>query len=341
MEKIYQKFKALLKKRIPSILIPLLISVFAFVWLSRQIIFNIFPGEAGVRWKRFEGGTDIDRIYAEGIHFIYPWDKMYIYNVRVQQTAHEFDVLTVNGMNIHLSISVRYYPQYDLLGLLHQKVGPNYVEIVVIPEIEAVLRVLIGRLRADEVYSTERAILEKSLNQAVEQIAQRFINVDDVIIKRIEFPAYVKQAIENKMEELQRAEAHQFRIEREEREAERRRIEAEGLKKYREIEAEGFKKYNETLASSLSDGILLWRSIQATLALARSANAKVVVIGSGEHGLPIFGNIPMEQFQNLSSVAPLNFQDPADINTEPEYPVTNENVSDITIEGAFSEDTRE
>lgn len=302
-------------------LILLSIFLLMFMYLSRNIVFNILPGEAGVRWRRFEGGTEIDRVYNEGIHFIYPWDKMYIYNVRVQQTANEFDVLTVNGMQIHLSISIRYYPEYKLLGLLHQKVGPNYVEIVVIPEIEAVLRVLIGRLRAEEVYSTERALLEKSVNQAVEQIAQRFINVDDVIIKRIEFPSYVKQAIENKMEQLQLAEAHQFRVERETREAERKRI-----------EAVGFRRYNEILAASLSDRILLWRSIQATLELARSPNAKIIVIGSGERGLPIIGNIPFEQFQNLSSFdVPIS---PAlsDTPDNPNFPFNNRDASDTAAE---------
>ena len=92
-------------------ILPFVIVLILFIFLSRSIVFNILAGEAGVRWRRFGGGTEVDRVYTEGIQFIYPWDKMYIYNVRVQQTAHEFDVLTVNGMKIHLSISIRYQPE--------------------------------------------------------------------------------------------------------------------------------------------------------------------------------------------------------------------------------------
>ncbi|MBD3305506.1 prohibitin family protein [candidate division KSB3 bacterium] len=291
----WQTVKENVKEQWITILIPFLIFLFLIVYLSKNIFITILPGEAGVLWSRFFGGTQVDYVYPEGLHYIFPWDKMYVYNVRVQQTPHEFDVLTVNGMKIHLAISIRYQPEYKLLGLLHQRVGPDYVEKVVVPEIEAVLRVLIGRMRAEEVYSTERSIIEKAVNQAVEQIAQRYINVDDVIIKRMDFPPFIAAAIENKVEQKQIADAHLFRIEREKREAERKRI-----------EAEGFRRYNEILTASLSDQILLWRSIQATLELAQSPNAKVIVIGGGERGLPIIGNIPMDAMQTFANVSSLD-----------------------------------
>lgn len=282
-----------MREQATKMLLPMLLCLFLIAYLSNRIIYNIMPGEAGVLWKRFAGGTAVDYVYPEGIHFIPPWDYMYIYNIRIQQTAHEFDVLTKNGLAIHLSISVRYYPEQKLLGVLHQKVGPDYVQTVVIPEIESVLRILIGKMRAEEVYTTERSIIEQSLNYAVEQIAQRYINVDNVIIKRIGFPAFIANAIEKKMEQQQLTEAYEFKLEGERKEAERKDIEAKGLK-----------NYNEVLSPSLTDRLLQWRAIQATLELSKSANAKVVVIGSGKDGLPLVGNIPLEQpFRNLSSVA--------------------------------------
>ncbi|NJL59327.1 MAG: prohibitin family protein, partial [Desulfobacteraceae bacterium] len=205
-----------------------------------------------MKYLRFFGGTVVDRVYGEGIHFIFPWDKMYIYNVRIQQAAHEFDVLTKSGLKVRLSISIRYYPEYKLLGTLHQKVGMDYVHTVVIPEIESVLRVLVGTMEAEQVYKTENAIYENALNQAVERVAQRFVNVDVVIIKRIDMPESVEKAIREKIEQKHVAEAHIFRIEREKLEADRKRIEAQGLK-----------DYNDILATSLSKDVLQWMGIKA------------------------------------------------------------------------------
>jgi regulator of protease activity HflC (stomatin/prohibitin superfamily) len=293
MGKRYQRFQQALRERTIGILIVAIIFMFVAIYLWQRIVITIMPGEAGVLWQLFLGGTRTDYIYSEGLRLIWPWDKMYIYDIRVQQTAHEFDVLTVDGLKLHLAISIRYYPEREMLGVLHQKVGPDYVNTVVIPEIEAVLRVLIGRLHAEEVYATERSIIEEAVNSAVEQIAQRFINVDDVLIKRIEFPPFIVQAIEAKMEQQQLAEAYGFRLTRERKEAERKRIEAEGLR-----------DYNQLLATSLSDQILLWKGIQATLELAQSQNAKIVVIGSGEKGLPVIGNLPLDIFPNTTAIAP-------------------------------------
>ncbi len=264
-------------------LVMFLLSLFLIVYLANRIFIPIRSGEAGILWSRFFGGTRIDYVYPEGMSYVFPWDEMHIYNIRVQQTAHEFDVLTINGLKIRLSISIRYFPEYKLLGVLHQKVGPDYVETVVIPEIESVLRVLIGRLSAEEVYTTDKSIIEKSVNQAVEQIAQRFINVDNVIIKRMEFPPFVAKAIENKIEQKQVAEAHLFRVQREKHEAERKRI-----------EAEAFKRYHEILRASLTKEILRWRDIQATLELSRSHNSKVIIIGGAKDQFQLFGNISME-----------------------------------------------
>jgi regulator of protease activity HflC (stomatin/prohibitin superfamily) len=167
-----------------------------------------------------------------------------------------------------------------MLGVLHQKVGPEYVSTVVIPEIESVLRILIGQLRAEEVYTTKHSIIEKALNSAVEQIAQRYITVDAVIIKRIVFPEAITKAIEEKMAQQQLFESYEFKLAREQREAERKRIEAQGVR-----------DYNQTVAQSLSTNLLQWKWIHA---LEQSPNAKLIVSGAQNYGLPIVGNLPLD-----------------------------------------------
>ncbi|MDM8550682.1 prohibitin family protein [Desulfobacterales bacterium HSG2] len=285
----YQKTKRKLKNILPHLIVVMIIILVASAYLFNSIVITIHSGEGGVLYKRFSGGTVIDKVYAEGIHFIFPWNIMFIYNVRVQQIAHEFDVLTKNGLKVHLAISIRYYPEYDLIGVLHKKVGPQYVETVVIPEIENVLRILIGRLDAQEVYTTERSIIEKSLNEAVEQVAQRFIIVDDVLIKKMRLPPKVEQAIQNKLEQKHLADAHDFIIEKQKKEAERKRIEGQGMR-----------AYNDIVNKSLSNQILQWMAIQATLELSKSDNTKVVVVGSGKRGLPVFGNLLLDAPGNVS-----------------------------------------
>ncbi|MCP4350260.1 MAG: prohibitin family protein [Desulfobacterales bacterium] len=284
MKKIYHKTKEFFKSHISIFIVFVLIFMFMFAYLFHNIVITIHSGEAGVLYKRFFGGTVVDRVYAEGIHFIYPWDTLYVYNVRVQEVFHEFDVLTKNGLKVHLIISIRYYPEYNLLGVLHKKVGPDYRNKVVVPEIEAVLRIIIGQINAEEAYTTKTSLIQESINVAIEQVAQRFVKVDDVIIKRIILPSAVQSSIEYKIKQKHLAEAHEYKIEREKKEAERKRI-----------EAEAFKRYNDILNTSLSDRILQWEGIRASLELSKSNNTKVVVIGSGKRGLPIFGNLILDE----------------------------------------------
>ncbi len=247
---------------------------------------SIKSGQAGVLYKRFFGGTVVDKVYYEGIKLIFPWDIMYIYNIRIQEIADEFDVLTTDGLKIRLYISIRYYPDARLLGVLHQKVGQNYVNTIVVPEIENVLRVLIGRLNAEEVYTTKRAIIEKSLNEAIEKISRRYVIVDNVIIKKMELPAKIERAIQDKIEQKHMADSYKYIIEQEQQEIERKNLEATGLMKF---------------DNALSDRVLQWMAIQATLEVAKSENAKVVIIGNGKNGLPIIGNLPLEGFDDTSN----------------------------------------
>lgn len=263
-------------KNFPQILIALLVLLFTVVFLSPRIFVTIHAGEAGVLWKRFAGGTVVDRVYGEGLRVILPWDIMTPYNVRVQQVNPELDVLTKTGLRIKLKLSIRYHPEYDVLGVLHQKVGPDYVEKIVIPEVESTLRTTIGAFDTEDVYTTKRALLPKIVNDALEQVAQKYIKVDNVIIKEIELPPVIKMAIETKLEQEQRAKAMVFVLERETQDAKRR-----------EIEAGGFKKYNDIITSSLTPDLLKWRGIEATRDLAASTNAKIVVVGNGPQGLPI------------------------------------------------------
>lgn len=261
---------------LPYLIVLVFVLAFVVVSFLPRIIVTVRPGEAGVLFKRFEGGTQIDRVYPEGIHLLWPWDNMYVYNVRNQVVSRTFDVLTKTGLNITVDVTVRYRPEYDLTAMLHQNVGPDYVNIAVMPVVESTIRGTIGQYAAAEVYTTQRAVLQSIANDALEKAARKYVNIDDVLITKITLPEKIRDAIQAKAEEEQKFEAYQYIKKRATEEADRKRIEAEGIREYQRIVAE-----------TLTDKVLLERGISATEELAKSKNSKVVIIGQGDKGLPI------------------------------------------------------
>lgn len=274
--RLIERGKAFIRRYLPQLSILALTFLFALVYFWHSIFVVIKSGEAGVYYWKFFGGTSTDVVYDEGFQFIWPWDTFTIYNIRVQEKKQNMFVLTKEGMRIELTISIRYQPEKDLVSVLHKEVGPDYLEKVVVPEVESVLRETAGHFTADELYTTKHMIPKQIINDAVEQVVRNYITVQDVIITEIKLPASVQKVIEEKIEQKHIAEAYTFRIEREKQEKERKLIEAEGIK-----------LYNELISSSLDDKILKWQGILATENLAKSPNSKVVLIGNGPNGLPV------------------------------------------------------
>jgi regulator of protease activity HflC (stomatin/prohibitin superfamily) len=271
-----QFLKRFIRENRVSLVVTGLICAFLVFFLYSRIFVTIKAGEGGVLYRLFFGGTVRDKVYGEGMHIIWPWDSLSIYNVRVQEERRELEVLDNTGLRFTLKISIRFRPEYDVLGVLHQRVGPDYAEKIVIPEVEAVLRTTAGNFDAAELYTTQHNLLSRIVNEALAEIGESFLIIDDVIIRRIELPTGIQEAIEQKREEEQLAEAYIYRIDKEKSEAERR-----------VIEAKGFREANDIVSRSLNPEILKWKGIEATLALSTSTNSKVVVVGTGSEGLPI------------------------------------------------------
>lgn len=258
-----------------------LIFTFVVVYFANRIFILIGPGEAGVLFRRVTMGTDIDQIYGEGMTIIAPWNKMFIYNVRVQERTQLVEALSSNGLTVRVTVSMRYVPDYRNLGLLHQRVGPDYAEKIVIPEVIAGVREVIGKFLPQDLYTRKTSDISDAIIQsAVRSVRDKFIVLDDVNIVNIRLPALVTNAIESKLTQEQMAEEYKFRIDREEKERERLAIEARGLA-----------DYNTIVTQSVTPELLRFKGIDATLELAKSSNAKVIVIGNGQNGgLPLILN---------------------------------------------------
>lgn len=257
---------------ISFVLLACLIGLFFF----NRIVISVHSGELGVLWRRLGAGTVIDTVYSEGLHVILPFNKMYIYSIRKQQMSESMDVLTLQGLTVKVSYSVRYYLDKDSLPMLHQRVGPDYLNTVIRPELRSVIRTLFGQYKPEEIYTSQLAIQVRVSELSKERISARFVTVDDVLLEAITLPTRISEAIEAKMAQQQREGEYVFRLSIAQKEAERLRIESEGLR-----------LYNDTVNKSLTPSILTWQGILATQELAKSPNAKTVVIGAGTSGLPL------------------------------------------------------
>jgi regulator of protease activity HflC (stomatin/prohibitin superfamily) len=240
-----------------------------------RIVVLIHPGELGVLW-RMSSGTEIETVYREGLHLLLPINKMYVYNVRKQEFSDSIDVLTFDGLTLRVDYTARYYPDKDTLTLLHQRVGQDYLNVVVRPDIRAVIRTLFGQYRPEEIYTSQKAIQDLVSELSKSRLSAKFVVLDDVPIEKITLPSHITKAIEAKMVQQQLEGEYAFRLSIATKEAERLRIESDGLR-----------TYNENLSRSLNPSVLQWHGVTATRELAKSDNAKVVVIGAGESGLPI------------------------------------------------------
>ncbi len=267
-----------------GILVFLLAILFVAAFFNRIVIF-VHPGEEAVIWKPFFGGTQTDLVYKEGLQIVWPWNKLYIYNTRIQQIAHEFDALSKNGLPINFEVSIRYQPIRETLPILHQQIGPDYVEKVVKPEVQAHVRKIVANYLPEEIYTSEGFLLQIIRQGAMAALHERNISLDDLLIKRMNLPEAIRSAIERKLSSEQLALQYDYLLIKEKKEAERKRIEAMGIRDFQRIAGEGgrFGDY------------LNFYGIEATLGLAKSNNSKIILVGNRGSGLPLLFNMPADE----------------------------------------------
>jgi regulator of protease activity HflC (stomatin/prohibitin superfamily) len=275
-----ERLRAMVRRNMVPLVVGGLLFTFMCVYLADQVFIFIGPGEAGVLFHRLTYGTELDTIYGEGMHIIWPWNKMYIYNMRVQAVTEGVEALSSNGLTIKVTVSMRYYPEYKFLPLLHQKVGPEYPVKIVEPEVITGVREVIGKYRPEDLYTLKTSDISDAIIFSVaRRVSDKFIVLDTVNVTNIRLPELVTTAIEKKLQQEQISQEYEFRIKSQKQEAERVSYEADGIA-----------AYNNTVNATLTPELLRFKGIDATLELAKSPNSKVIVIGSGKDGLPLILN---------------------------------------------------
>lgn len=268
--------------RLPKIGIPIVIGIIILFVLVMKSAITIDSGEAGVLYKTFGGGVVTDeRPLGEGFHIVAPWNKVFVYEVRKQELFEEMKVLSSNGLDIQLDASAWYKPKYNDLGKLHQEIGEDYLQRILLPTIRSAARSVVGRYTPEQLYSSKRDAIQSEIFAETKKIvSNQYIELEEVLVRDVTLPGTIKQAIERKLKQEQESLEYEFRLVTATKEAEKVRIEAQG-------KADA----NKILSASLTDKILQDKGIDATIKLSESPNAKVIVVGSGDSGLPlILGN---------------------------------------------------
>src|SRR5882724_1269406 len=256
-------------------LIGLGIAAFLLVILFFSSITRVGTGHVGVLTlfgKVQEGGT-----LGEGIHLINPLKTNNELSIQTQTLKESASVPSSEGLMMSLDTSLIYHLNPDRAAEVFQKIGADYENIVVEPTLRSAIREATASHTANALYTGEREMVGKQIyDQVSTQLKERGLTVENVLLRDIQLPATLKAAIEAKQQAEQESLAMNFRLQKETQEAQRKRIEAAGVRDFQQIVAQG-----------ITPSLLEWKGIEATETLAKSPNSKVVVIGNNKNGLPL------------------------------------------------------
>ena len=284
------------ERYLPRIVLYLMVLTLVAVVLFPHVVVTVPSGHVGVLWKRFGNGTVLDprQLRGEGLRFLLPWNQLFLYDLRLQSMTETYNAISADGVSLSATMNVRFRLQGNAIPVLHQAVGPDYLNLLVKPGIGSLTREVMAEYTAEQVYSTARQEIQDKIRGLVEsRLSQKMMEHEgeeesyrislkdtiilfDTLVQGIELPQVVVGAINRKTEQYYISEEYVFRIQREKRESERKKIEAQGVR-----------DFQQTVSQGISDSYLRWRGIEATLQLAQSNNSKVVIIGSAKDGLPI------------------------------------------------------
>ncbi len=222
-------------------------------------------------------GNVSDNTLKSGVNIVNPLAKIIKFSIKTQELKELMEVPSEEGLSVGLEISLLYRLNPDQANEIYKTVGPNYGDIILIPQFRSVVRGVTARYQAKALYTASREALATEIMGELEKlVGPRGINVEAAALREIKLPSRLTQSIEEKLQAEQESERMQFVLKREEQEAERKRIEAAGIRDFQAIVSEG-----------INQNLLRWKGIEATEKLANSTNSKVVVIGSGKDGLPL------------------------------------------------------
>lgn len=295
--------------------------------VAPSMIVTVPAGHVGVMWMRFFGGTRTDHVLGEGMHVVFPWNVVNFYDARLRSDVRNYEAVSANGLSITVEVALRFRINPPAAGFVHKLAGPDYAETLVRPKMASLVYEFVSQRNPENFYSVDRADIQGFLLRRAREefpalshhitsmplktdaewdtLDVTMIRVEEVLVSGVTLPPLVRQAIERKVEQQQIMEEYDFRILREAKERDRKRIEAEGIRDFQEI-----------VAHNITPEYLRLRGVEATRAFANSTNAKTIIIG-GRDGLPVILNTGDDAKQSLPSEAPPTAGPPHPLRSDP------------------------
>src|SRR6516225_3283814 len=254
-------------------ILVLAVAVFGLIFFFSCVI-SIPTGNVGVLtlFGKVTGET-----LGEGIHLINPLKSVQKLSIQTQSVKESANVPSNEGLILALDTSLLFHLDRSKAADVYQKVGPNYAEKIVEPTLRAAIRASTSAHSANALYTNARELVQTQIQeQLTSELAPRGVIVENILLRDVQLPLMLKSSIEAKQQAEQDALRMNFILQKEKQEAERKRIEAQGIADFQKIVAQG-----------ISAQLLEWKGIEATEKLATSSNSKVVVVGNTKNGLPL------------------------------------------------------
>jgi prohibitin 1 len=255
-------------------LVALLIAVAFGLMAVSQCLTVVPAGSVGV--VDFFGTVSPNTLKA-GINPVNPLARVIKMSVQTQEMKEVMDVPSKEGLTVQLEVSILYHLNPDKAADVYKMVGESYESVILEPQFRSVTRGVTASYEAKALYTSEREALSIQILKEIGAVVEaRGVTVESAPLRRVGLPAGLTQSIEEKLQAEQESQRMQFVLTKEKQEADRKRIEAQGISDFQKIVVQG-----------ISDQLLRWKGIEATEKLAASQNAKIVIIGSGKDGLPL------------------------------------------------------
>jgi regulator of protease activity HflC (stomatin/prohibitin superfamily) len=250
-----------------------LAAVFAMVAVSRCL--TVVPaGHVGVV-DVF--GSVSPNTLKSGLNVVNPLARVAKPSVKTQEIKETMEVPSREGLTVLLEASVLFHLDPEKAADVYKTLGPGYVEILLQPQFRSVTRGVTAQFEARALYTSDRERLAQAMEGELKKLVEpRGLSIESTPLRKLTLPQRLAKAIEEKLGAEQESQRMQFVLERERQEAERRRIEAQGIADFQRVVSQG-----------IDERLLRWKGIEATQKLAESQNTKVVIVGAGKDGLPL------------------------------------------------------
>lgn len=247
----------------------------ALVLVIMAMVKIIPPGHVGVLVLLGK----VHDVIPEGLHLVNPLVNVELMSVRTQEVFEHAEVPSKEGLNMVVDVSLLFHLNPEAAMQVYRQLGPRYREVLVIPQFRSAIRSVTVRHEAKDLYTSGREIITNEMLRILEEeLAPRGLKVEAVLMRRMILPKAIEEAINAKLAAEQDAQRMRFVLEKERQEAERKRVEAQGIQDFQRI-----------ISMGLNEQLLRWKGIEATEHLAKSANTKIIIVG-GKDGLPLILN---------------------------------------------------